>query len=61
MRSFKQKLVCGMNEGQGPAVHRLLETSSLLFFVLAESGASNNEGSLEEIPASFLYLLLVSK
>lgn len=33
----------------------------LLFFVLAESGASNNERSLEEISASFLCLLLVSK
>lgn len=61
MRTFKHKLVCGMNEGQGPAVLRFLETLSLFFFVLAESGASTNERSLEEIPASFLYLLLVSK
>lgn len=53
--------MCEMNEGQGPDVHRLLETFSLFFFVLAESGTSNNERSLEEIPASFLHLLLVSK
>lgn len=50
-----------MNEGQGLAVYRLLETFSNFFFVLAESGTSNNERSLEETPASFLHLLLVSK
>lgn len=53
--------MCEMNEGQVPAVHRLLETFGLFFFALAESGTSNNERSLEEIPASFLHLLLVSK
>lgn len=30
-------------------------------FVLAESGTSNNERSLEDTSAAFLHLLLVSK
>lgn len=61
MRNFEHKLVCEVSEGHVPAVHRLLETFCLLFFIAAESGASNNERSLEKTPSSFLHLLLVSK